>query len=121
MPKRPPVFRPSGWKPRTAWARPASWSDPRKRGRAGQRDRAQVLLEEPFCRHCLAVGRHVQATVVDHILPLEWSRCDERWNKQALCRACHEEKSKRERAEGEPIDIAAQLARLKAEWLGSTT
>jgi len=58
--------------------------------------------------------------VVDHIIPLEWSRCDERWNKQALCKPCHDEKSKLERAARRPDDIDAKLTRLKAEWLSSS-
>lgn len=82
-----------------------------------------MLIEEPYCRECLAVGRRRQARIVDHIVPLEWSQCDERYNKQALCSACHDEKSKQERAEGRPSDeeLAAALRKLKAEWLSSTS
>lgn len=82
-----------------------------------------MLLEEPYCRPCLAEGRKRQAIIVDHIVPLEWSRCDERYNKQGCCTPCHDEKSKRERAEGRPSDaaIAAELKRLKAEWLSPTS
>lgn len=117
MPERPPVFRPPGWRPRKAWERPTGYNDKRKRGRAGKRDRAAVLAEEPFCRLCLAYGRHRQSQIVDHIIPLAWSRCDERWNKQALCKPCHDEKSKRERAEGPPPHLQRRLNRLKADWL----
>ena len=115
MPSRAPTFRPLGWRPRKAWERPAGWKDPRKRGRAGQRDRAQVLLEEPFCRPCLEAGKRRKATVVDHIVPLEWSKCDERYNKQGSCDPCHDEKSKRERADGKPSDeaIAQRLSALR--------
>lgn len=117
---RPPVFRPPGWKPKKAWQRPDNWKDPRKRGRAGQRDRAAVLADEPFCRPCLERGKHVRATIVDHIIPLEWSKCDERWNKQGICDPCHDEKSKRERAEGKPGDgwIARRLNELRAAFFG---
>ena len=78
-----------------------------------------MLLEEPFCRICLEGGKHVRAAVVDHIVPLEWSRCDERWNKQALCGPCHDAKSLAERLEGRPGDVARRIAKLKAEWLSS--
>ena len=78
------------------------------------------MLEEPFCRRCLRRGRRVQTDVVDHIVPWEWSKCDERWNKQGLCHPCHDAKSKRERAEGRPDDIEQRLAQLKARWLGSS-
>ncbi len=74
------------------------YQDKRKRGRAGQRDRAQVLAEEPYCRRCLEQGKHVRADEVDHIVPLAAGGSDERANKQALCRPCHEVKSKAERA-----------------------
>lgn len=99
MPTHAPVFgRPAGAK-RKPWARDAAYKDPRKRGRAGQRERAQVLEEEPFCRVCLAQGRNVGSDVVDHIKPLAWGGSDARANKQALCTPCHDEKSKAERAE----------------------
>lgn len=71
----------------------------RKRGRAGQRERARILAEEPFCRHCLRSGREVIATVIDHIKPLAWGGSDERANKQPLCGPCHDMKSKAERSE----------------------
>lgn len=72
--------------------------DKRKRGRAGMRDRAQVLAEEPFCRLCLEMGLEVASDVVDHKLPLAWGGTDDRDNKQGLCNPCHDEKSKAERA-----------------------
>lgn len=72
--------------------------DNRKRGRAGMRDRAQVLAEEPLCRLCLEKGLEVASDVVDHKIPLAWGGTDDRGNKQGLCNPCHEEKSKAERA-----------------------
>lgn len=99
MAERPPVFRPPGWRPREPWERRVTYRDRRVRGRAGQRMRAEVLAEEPFCRMCLAEGRRVQATEVDHIVPLAAGGGEERSNRQALCRPHHEAKSKRERAE----------------------
>ena len=103
MPQRPPVFRHPGWREREPWERPAGWKDTRKRGRAGQRERAQVLVEEPFCRLCLAEGKRVRAVVVDHIVPLAWDGSDDRSNKQALCNPCHDAKSKAERLEGRAL------------------
>lgn len=97
MAERPPVFRSAGWKPRKAWVRRAGYKDRRVRGRAGQRMRAEVMAEEPFCRRCLEKGEQVRSDVVDHIVPLAFGGGEERSNKQALCNACHDEKSKIER------------------------
>ena len=100
MPQGPPVFRPPGWRERAAWERPRLYKDRRKRGRAGQRDRAEVIAEEPFCRECLKQGKHVRTDVVDHIIPLAWGGSDTRGNKQGLCDPCHDKKSAAERAFG---------------------
>ncbi|GAA3708435.1 hypothetical protein GCM10022268_17200 [Sphingomonas cynarae] len=92
MPMQPPVFgRQPG--PKKPWARPAGQPDRRKRGRAGQRDRRQVLEEEPFCRICVDRGREVGSDVVDHIVRLADGGSDARSNKQALCNPCHDAKS----------------------------
>lgn len=105
MPRQPPVYRPPGARQRKAWAPSGALFGvtgkvgKRKRGRAGMRQRAQILAEEPFCRECLKAGRRVASDVVDHIVPLAWGGSDDRANKQALCDPCHDEKSKRERAE----------------------
>jgi 5-methylcytosine-specific restriction protein A len=61
--------------------------------------RAEVLAEEPFCRACLAEGKRVQATQVDHVVPLALGGSEARSNKQALCKPHHEAKSLRERIE----------------------
>lgn len=90
--------------PRKKWQHPAGRPDNRKRGRAGQRDRAEVLAEEPFCRHCAAAGRSTLSTVVDHIKRLADGGSDERSNKQALCKPCHDAKSATEQA----LDRAAR-------------
>lgn len=94
---RPP--RVGGLKKRDAWApRAGAKAVERKRGRAGMKDRAQVRAEEPLCRLCLKQGRTSATTIVDHIKPLAWGGSDERSNKQGLCKPCHDEKSKAERA-----------------------
>lgn len=97
MPSQPPRI---GARPkRAAWAPSSSVRRvERKRGRAGCRDRAQVLAEEPLCRLCLKQGRTTASQIVDHIKPLAWGGSDERTNKQALCKPCHDEKSREERA-----------------------
>jgi len=97
VPMQPPRFgrQPA---PRKPWARSPGQPDRRLRGRAGQRDRAQVLAEEPFCRFCLRRGLEVGSDRVDHIRPLSEGGSDERSNKQALCDPCHDAKSAAERA-----------------------
>ena len=97
MAERPPVFRPPGWKPREPWERRTTYKDKRVRGRAGQAMRASVLVEEPLCRLCLKKGKHVQAVEVDHIVPLAAGGTEARSTRQALCKPCHEAKSKAER------------------------
>jgi 5-methylcytosine-specific restriction protein A len=92
MPFQPPnLGRQSA--PRKKWAPPTHRPDNRKRGRAGQRDRRQVLDEEPFCRLCLAADRSTLSVVVDHIKRLADGGSDERSNKQALCKPCHDAKT----------------------------
>lgn len=60
-----------------------------------QKVRARYLRRHPLCVKCMAEGRYVQATVVDHITPhrgdpvLLW---DEN-NYQALCKVCHDRKT----------------------------
>ncbi|WCT78890.1 HNH endonuclease [Novosphingobium humi] len=100
MAMQPPAFRPPGWRERNPWAPQPAFKDRRKRGRAGMRERAEVLLEEPFCRHCLAQGKEVRAVEVDHIKPLAWGGADVRSNKQALCIPCHQRKTRAERHPG---------------------
>jgi 5-methylcytosine-specific restriction protein A len=97
VPSQPPRFGSSG--KRKAWAnKPAVMATPRKRGRAGQRDRAQVIAEEPLCRMCLKEDRTTPTEIVDHIKPLAWGGSDARSNKQGLCKRHHDEKSAAERA-----------------------
>lgn len=100
MPAKPPLFRPPGWQPAKPWSRGRFEEDKRKRGRAGQRDRAQVLLEEPLCRTCLEAGKTVASEEVDHIVPLSQGGTDARDNKQGLCTPCHRAKTAGESAAG---------------------
>lgn len=87
---------------RKAWTRPANEPDRRKRGRAGQRERAQVLAEEPLCRLCLAEGTETRSEEVDHIKPLSRGGSDDRANKQALCVPHHRAKTRAEAARRAP-------------------
>jgi len=100
MPSQAPRFRPPGWREPKAWERPKLHQDKRKRGRAGQRDRREVLTAEPFCRHCLENGLHVASEVVDHIINLAAGGSDDRDNKQALCTPCHDAKTLSEARRG---------------------
>ena len=97
MPTRPPVYRPPGWREREAWERPRFHQDKRKRGRAAVRERAEMLILEPYCRMCLAEGKRVPTDVIDHVVPLAFGGSDDRGNKQGLCNPHHDAKSKRER------------------------
>lgn len=62
---------------------------------AWARLRAQVLAEEPLCRHCKARGLTVPAREVDHIVDSRDDFTDDnsRQNLQALCRPCHSVKT----------------------------
>lgn len=79
------------------------WSDDRMRGGASARGydtrwreaRAIFLKQHPLCAFCLAEGKIVPATVVDHIIP---HRGDQRlfWdqtNWESLCKECHDKKT----------------------------
>ncbi|MBB4619137.1 HNH endonuclease [Sphingomonas abaci] len=52
-----------------------------------------MLDEEPFCRICVEAGRSTLSVVVDHIKRLADGGSDERPNKQALCKPCHDAKT----------------------------
>lgn len=94
---QPPVL--GGVKPkRKAWALPEGKADRRKRGRAGMRERAQVVAEEPLCRTCLKRGVESPTEEVDHIVPLSAGGSDTRANKQGLCAPCHLAKTRAEDA-----------------------
>ena len=64
--------------------------------------RAQALARDKhLCRSCLAQGKAVSATEVDHIIPTsQGGSMFDLSNLQSLCHACHELKTKRERGRG---------------------
>ncbi|XGA78589.1 HNH endonuclease signature motif containing protein [Halomonas sp. CH40] len=65
---------------------------------AWSRLRAQVLADEPLCRHCMASGIVTPATQVDHIRNGEGDYTDDnsRENLQPLCCECHSRKTRAE-------------------------
>ncbi|MBS3885607.1 MAG: HNH endonuclease [Dethiobacter sp.] len=69
---------------------------PGRRGFAGygtdyKRVRRQVLREEPQCALCGST-----ASTVDHILPVSRGGGHERTNLRALCKPCHDARSKKQ-------------------------
>lgn len=59
----------------------------RLRGRAGQAQRLRRLQRaNGLCELCLAEGRTTEATIVDHIVPLDHGGSDEDDNTRNLCR-----------------------------------
>ncbi len=67
-------------------------------GKRWQAARLEFLEEHPLCEDCLARGRYVRATDVDHVKAhrgdpkLMWDRS----NWRALCHSCHSKKTNRE-------------------------
>lgn len=68
-----------------------------KRGydRTWRKYREKYLIDNQLCVKCLKVGKVLEATVVDHIIPhkgnmkLFWDRK----NHQSLCETCHNKKT----------------------------
>lgn len=64
-------------------------------GSKWQRVSKAYLRKHPMCVRCMAKGRYVPATVVDHIVShrgdakLMWDES----NYQSLCKACHDKKT----------------------------
>ena len=58
----------------------------------------EVRSAHPLCEECMKQGKYVKATVVDHVVPhrgdekLFWDRS----NWRALCKRCHDQKTRRE-------------------------
>jgi 5-methylcytosine-specific restriction protein A len=62
----------------------------RPRGRAGAAQRQRRLSAEPNCRDCAAEGLTRAAVAIDHIIPLALGGQDTDEDVRALCRGCHE-------------------------------
>lgn len=75
-------------------------------GPGWDRMRRQVLAEEPACPICWA-----PAEEVDHIVPLARGGDSSRPNLQALCRACHEGKTRKDGSLQRPLSPPAP-------WIG---
>ena len=69
----------------------------RKNQKIWQPLRRKVLQKEPFCRHCKFNGLTVEATVVDHIIPVHRRGSHDISNLQPLCKPCHDKKTYSER------------------------
>jgi 5-methylcytosine-specific restriction protein A len=56
--------------------------------------RASHLQSEPLCRSCRRIGRLVEATAVDHIVPITMGgQALDDCNLQSLCKSCHARKT----------------------------
>lgn len=84
--------------------KPASahgWREqPRIRGGALQRLRAELFANEPLCRLCVQQGRTRAATIRDHMVPLAEGGTDAPENIQPLCRDCSDIKTREESRRG---------------------
>lgn len=71
-------------------------------GSAWDRIRKAVIASHPLCNPCIAAGRYVAATQVDHIKPKDDGGSDDWDNLQPICDECHAIKSSAEgiRAKG---------------------
>lgn len=58
--------------------------------------RAELFMRNPLCAECERNGRVTAATQRDHIKALSEGGTDTDDNVQALCAACHDEKSLQE-------------------------
>jgi 5-methylcytosine-specific restriction protein A len=56
--------------------------------------RLRVLRLEPFCRFCLAAGRHTAAEHVDHVKPLSAGGTNAIDNLRPLCATCHNRRTR---------------------------
>ncbi|MBW9332464.1 HNH endonuclease [Herbaspirillum sp. RU 5E] len=73
---------------------------PRIRGRQWMKMKTDALVaSDHWCVACLAEGKETLAVEVDHRDPLWRGGSNERSNLQGLCKAHHDEKSKREAGE----------------------
>ncbi len=66
-------------------------------GHAWRKLRAIILeRDEGLCQECRRAGRVTVATQVDHIKPKAIGGTDDPANLAAICKPCHDEKSRRE-------------------------
>jgi 5-methylcytosine-specific restriction protein A len=94
MPFRPVKYRPPRLKRKVDRNRPSS--SQRGYDARWHRARKRQLGEHPLCVRCLAGGRSVLATDVDHIAAVEGPLDPQFWdatNWQSLCKACHSRKT----------------------------
>lgn len=68
-------------------------------GRGWETLRQAVMERDSYlCQPCSADGRITAATAVDHIVPKSQGGSDDMTNLQAICTACHADKTTREAA-----------------------
>lgn len=92
-----PALVPKGRCPahaKAAWG--STTPTPRIRGRKLIRLRAELFVQEPFCRVC----KVRLATIRDHIVPLAEGGADEPSNTQPLCLTCSDAKTVAESQRG---------------------
>lgn len=80
----------------------------RKRGRAAVSDRARIMRRDcGVCQICKREGRLTPALEVDHIVALCNGGDDSDENKQALCLACHEAKTRADLGQKQVVEFGA--------------
>jgi len=85
---------------RVAMQQASAGTTPRIRGRQWMKIKTDALVaSDGWCVLCLAEGKETLAVEVDHRDPLWRGGSNDRSNLQGLCKAHHDEKSKREAAE----------------------
>ena len=60
----------------------------------------QLFRTQPWCRHCLARGAYILATIRDHVVPLAEGGREDETNVQALCQICSDAKTATEAQRG---------------------
>lgn len=76
-------------------------SEKRTRGRKWQITRERILRRDNgLCQPCLLADQLTPATQVDHIRPLADGGTDTDANLQAICKPCHDAKTKQEAERG---------------------
>jgi len=85
--------------------KPKAWDRPNKNykrmgGRKLQTINKLFMRDNPLCVECLKHGIHTLATVRDHIIPLAEGGEDTTENSQALCKQCHDKKTREEARRG---------------------